>query len=140
MEKELIGFIDLVTFSGRVYPFLVYSDNTIDCPVLNMEEITKLYLKPRFELEAGEAMFTLSSEKKNEELIKEFICDDNIFCYLYDNNMISFSTDMAYLYDLPVKEGVDFEKKHRNMNSGTPYKWANKKGQILTKQKSGNFN
>ena len=140
MEKELIGFIDLVTFSGRVYPFLVYSDNTMDCPVLNIEGITKLYLKPRFEVETDEAIFKLSSEKKNEELIKEFVYDENIFGYLYQNGMITFSTDMAYLYDLPVKEGFDFERKHQNDNSGTPYKWASKKGPVLTRQKSGNFN
>ena len=139
MEKVLIGFFDLVAFNGKVYPFLVYNDKTMDCPLLNIEKISKLYLKPRFEIETDGVVYKLSSQMESQELIGGVVYDEDIFAYLYDNEMISFSTDVAYLYDLPIKEGFDYEQKRRGVNSGTPYKWASKKGPILTRQKSGDF-
>ena len=140
IEKTLIGFVDLVDFNGLVYPFLIYDDCTMDCVSLGIEGIKKLYLKPRFEVETEDACYTLSSQLRNDRLISQIICDDNMFDYLYQNKMIYFSTDMAYLYDLPIKEGFDFRRKKECENSGTPYKWAEKKGPILARQKAGKFN
>ncbi len=140
MEKELIGFVDLVSFNGNVYSFLVYNDCTMDCVSIGIEGITKLYLKPRFEVETVDANYGLSANMKNDDLICQINIDEDMFDYLYQNGMLIFSTDMAYLYDLPIKEGFDSQRRKRNNNSGTPYKWASKKGQILTRQKAGIFN
>lgn len=140
MNKELVGTFDLMAFNTRVYRFEVYSDNTMSCKDLELENITKLYLKPRFELSINNRFFKLPYNLREDELICDMVYDDDLFQYLCNNRLISFSTDMAYLYDLPVKEGYDIKFIKGQKNSGTPYKWASKKGPVLQRQKQGQFN
>ena len=48
--------------------------------------------------------------------------------------MIRYSTDMAYLYGFKDKSGYD-----REFKEGHPFKWTEKKGPILVKQKKGKY-
>ena len=50
------------------------------------------------------------------------------------NNLAYISTEMAVLYGFNKKYGFDIIEKRNS------FKWANKKGLILSKQKEGIFN
>ena len=135
MEKKMIAKFSAKMFSGKVLEFLVYNDRTMDCPELGVTGIYRMVLKPRFRLFSNNhGRFNYSKKGTIDELIKEYIIDENVFRLLRDNNMILFSTDMAFLYDLPDKEGYDAIFNRR------PYKWAEKRGPILAKQKNGMYN
>ena len=52
--------------------------------------------------------------------------------------MIRYSNDMAYLYGFEDKQGFDSEPNYYGV--GSPFKWAKKKGPILSRQRKGQFN
>lgn len=113
-----------------------YLNSAIDAPM------KRIYLSPRFllanpyqEMPGKTNYFRLNIYKDSKYLIEKYTFDEGVFEYMKENNMIYYSTDMAYLYDLPIKEGYDYYKK-----SGRPYKHALKKGPILVKQKKGIYN
>lgn len=137
MEKHEIGRFYATRFDDNAYEFIVNSDNTMDCPTLGIESISKIVIKPRFMLFTKKGIYMTPSNHNvnNDDLIKDYSIDDNLFDYLKEQGLIKYSTDMAYLYDFKDKKGYDSEFKE-----GHPFKWAEKKGPILVKQKNGKYN
>lgn len=134
MENIEIGRFYAVTFNAQVYKFLVYKDH-ISCTTLKIDNIKKVILQPRMELITEEETFSPAPFGTNSGLIRSFYIKDNLFSYLKQNDMIMYSTDMAYLYDFSDKRGYDYAN-----NRGRNYKRASKKGPILVKQRKGQFN
>ena len=137
MEKQVVGMFRAITFDDEVYDFIVNDNQTIDCPKLNLEDIRRINLKPRFELHSPDLWYiSKASSKVSDGLIREYDIDEELFAYLKENKMIRYSTDMAYLYGFSDKDGYD----RKGPCVPSPYKWAKKKGPILVKQKEGKFN
>ena len=144
--KKEIGRFQAISFDGKVYDFIVYNDNTIDCLTLNILDVNRIDLKPRFVLskiikkddKRILRFWHLNVKSKNEngdsQLIGNYSIDEDLFYYLKKRNMITYSTDMAYLYGFPDKDGFDW-KRH---SQGEPFKRV--KGPVLEKQKNGCFN
>lgn len=145
MEKQEIGRFHAMSFNRIVFEFIVFDDNTMDCPTLNLSSFNRIELKPRFVLKGKDLYYThnvkAKEKEKNaspQELIGNYDIDDELFDYLKQNRMIKYSTDMAYLYGFGDKNGYDSDPGCYGV--GSPYKWARKKGAILVKQKKGQFN
>lgn len=148
MEKKEIGRFQAISFDDKVYDFIVYNDNTIDCLTLNILDANRIDLKPRFVLikfikkddKRILRIRYLKVKQKNKDgvsqLIGNYNIDEDLFYYLKKHNMITYSTAMAYLYGFPDKDGFDW-KRH---SQGEPFKRARKKGPILVKQRDGCFN
>ena len=141
MEKQEIGRFYAVSFYGKVIEFIVYDDNTMSCPMLDIGSFNKIELKPRFVLRGEDLEYTYdvpaTYDYSISELIGEYSIDDELFEYLKVNRMIRYSTDMAYLYGFSDTNGYDSNNRY---SVGSPYKWAKKKGPILVKQRKGQFN
>ena len=137
MEKLEVGRFTATTFKDNKFEFVVYDNNTIECPTVDNNEYYRLVIKPRFVL-VGRPRYTynvLSYAKSSEmDLVATYDIDDELFSYLKEKDMIHYSTDMAYLYGFTDKEGFD------NKSVRSPYKRAMKKGPILEKQKKGYYN
>ena len=143
MKKYEIGRFHATSFNDIVFEFIVFNDNTIDCPTLEISSINRIELKPRFVLSGKGFYYTYgakSTKKYNScpELIENYDIDEDLFNYLKQNGMIRYSTDMAYFYGFSDKNGYDSDPNHYGV--GSPYKWAKKKGPILMKQRKGQFN
>lgn len=153
MKKQEIGKFYATSFNGVVIEFIVYNDNTIDCPTLGLQDYTSIELKPRFELyghkvnEEGNFYdfksytYDVKSKEKYKnplELIGNYDIEEELFDYLKQNGMIRYSNDMAYLYGFTDTKGYDSDPRYYGV--GSPYKWAKKKGPILVKQRKGQFN
>lgn len=141
MEKKEIGRFYGISFDSKIIEFIAYDDNTMSCPTLNIDTFVKIELKPRFRLWNGENRYYIydvpSYHYGPSQLIAKYHINGDLFAYLKENGMIKYSNDMAYLYGFEDKCGYDNSK---NGGVGSPYKWAKKKGAILTKQKNGDFN
>jgi hypothetical protein len=145
MEKEELGRFSATSFDEKVINFVVYNDNTIDCPTLNAESFRMIELKPRFCLWNKKGCYTYNvraSHGDKSQLIQNYDIDEDLFAYLKENRMIKYSTDMAYLYGFKDKSGYDsgYDISPRNHGVGSPYKWASKKRPILVKQRKGQYN
>lgn len=141
MERFEVARFYAKSFDEKVIEFIVYDNNTMACPTLNIESFNKIVLKPRFDLIGENVSYTYdapASHFEESRLIENYDIDENLFAYLKENGMIRYSTDMAYLYGFEDKEGYDSDPRHYGV--GSPYKWAKKKGPILVKQKQGQFN
>ena len=151
MRKQEIGKFYAKSFNDIVFEFIVFDDNTIDCPNLGLYD--SIELKPRFELRGHKTdedgnfydfksyIYDVKSKEKFKnplELIGEYDIDEELFDYLKQNEMIRYSTDMAYLYGFSDTKGYDSNPGHNGV--GSPYKWAKKKGPILERQRNGQFN
>lgn len=137
MEKHEVGRFYATRYDGLTYEFVVNNNATMDCPALGVESGKRLIIKPRFVLFGEESVHLCPAKHGGniEGLIKEYSIDDDLFDYLKVHDMIKYSTDMAYLYGFKDKNGYDIKDK-----SGHPFKWAEKKGPILVKQKKGQYN
>lgn len=146
MKKQEIGRFYATSFNDTTFEFVVFDDNTMDCPTLNLSSFNRIELKPRFVLSGKDFHYTydVKAEEKYaspaipQELIGNYDIDEELFDYLKQNEMIKYSTDMAYLYGFSDTKGYDSNPKHYGVRS--PYKWAKKKGPILEKQRKGQFN
>ena len=142
MERCEFGKFYAATYDGKIFEFIVYDNNTIDCPKLNLYSFKKIELKPRFVMwnEKREYKYSVPANHNdlNSQLIGIYDIDEDLFEYLKLNRMIRYSTDMAYLYGFKDKNGYDSVPNHYGV--GSPYKWAKKKGPILVKQRKGQFN
>ena len=139
MNKNEIGKFYAITFNNKVFSFIVYDDNTMDCPELNMTRIKKMTIKPRFELRVEGYYYIYDAPVNyvvNQDLIGYYKIDNELFNYLKENYMIRYSVDMAYLYNFEDKDGFDKGQSY----STSPYKHARFKGPILAKQREGIFN
>ena len=141
-KVQEVGRFQAISFDGRSYEFIVYDNNTINCISLALKiyNIKKVILKPRFGYCSNISYHEIKIDSKNRDGVSQLICnysiDEDLFYYLKEHNMISYSTDMAYLYNFPDKNGFDSDWHCK----GTPFKRARKKGPILVKQKFCMFN
>ena len=141
-KVQEVGRFQAISFDGRSYEFIVYDNNTINCISLALKiyNIKKVILKPRFGYCSSTSYHEIKIDSKNRDGVSQLICNYiiylKLFNYLKKHNMISYSTDMAYLYNFPDKSGYDSDWHCK----GTPFKRARKKGPILVKQKIGMFN
>lgn len=141
MERQEIGRFYAKSFNGVVIEFIVYDDNSMSCPALNVDSFEKINLKPRFGIKSGEQYFEYNVPACHYgecQLIENYDIEENLFEYLKENQMIKYSNDMAYFYGFEDKQGYDSEPRHYGV--GSPFKWAKKKGPVLVKQKNGRFN
>lgn len=143
MEKQEIGKFYATSFNGISFEFIVFDDNTMDCPTLNISSFSRIELKPRFVLSGKDFYYTYNAKGTQKytscpELIGNYDIDEELFDYLKQNGMIRYSNDMAYLYGFSDTNGYDSDPRYYGV--GSPYKWAKKKGPILVKQRKGQFN
>lgn len=143
MEKHEIGRFYATSFNDIVFEFIVFNDNTMDCPTLGISSFNRIELKPRFVLSGKDFDYTYDAKpngkySSQQELIGDYDIDEELFDYMKQNEMIKYSTDMAYLYGFSDTNGYDSDPRHYGV--GSPYKWAKKKGPILVKQRKGQFN
>lgn len=141
MDKHEIGKFYALSFDEKMIEFVVFDDNTMSCPTLNIESFKRIILKPRFELIGENVHYTYDAPPTTyfeSKLIENYDIDEDLFAYLKETGMIRYSTDMAYLYGFEDKNGYDSEPGHYGV--GSPYKWAKKKGPILVKQRKGQYN
>ena len=136
MKKKEIGRFYATTFDENVYEFIVNDNNIMECTTLGIDSIYKIVIKPRMLLLRKDCAY-ISPAKPHvkDDLIQKFDIPEELFNYLKENKMILYSTDMAYLYGFNDKDGYD-----RQYKEGHPYKWAEKKGPILVKQRQGIYN
>ena len=137
MKKQEVGRFYAIRFDEKIYEFIVNNDKTMDCPALRAKSVNKIVIKPRFELFSENCSCINPAEHGGNinGLIREYNINDDLFDYLRENNMIKYSTDMAYLYSF--KDRIGYDQKYKK---GHPFKWAEKKGPILVKQKEGKYN
>ena len=137
MERCELGRFYATSFDSNVFEFIVFNDNTISCPQLGIDSFDRIILKPRFILVGEDFYYTheAKADKKYQSapgLIENYEINEDLFNHLKENEMIKYSTDMAYLYGFSDTNGYDKNKR--------AYKRAEKKGPVLVKQKKGNFN
>lgn len=134
MEKQEIGRFYATRFDESIYEFIVNSDAMMDCPTIGAKFVYRIVIKPRFELFSHSCSYINPTKHGGniDGLIKDYNIDDGLFDYLREHNMIMYSTNMAYLYSFKDKSGYD-----REFKEGHPFKWAEKRGPILVKQKKG---
>ena len=136
MERFKIGEFYAIAFDGTVYTFTVYEDG-LACHQLGAEQIRVLFLNPRMNFyDVIKDDFINIPEKAGymEGLIKTYDIEPKLLWYLKSQNLIRYSTDMAYLYDFDDKEGYD------RVFQRAPFKRVKNKQKILEKQKQGIFN
>ena len=145
MEKQEIGKFYATSFNGNSTEFIVYNDNTMDCPSQGIYSFKKLHIKPRFVMwkDRDYYIYNASSKQIGEtsQLIFNYKIDEELFKYLKEKEMIKYSTDMAHLYRFSDKNGFDKGRTY-SYNAKNNYKWVLKKApeSILEKQKKGYFN
>ena len=114
MEKQEIGRFYATTYNDEVFEFIVYDNNTMDCPTINMNSIIGMIIKPIFILYGKDFIYTKSLNNKN--IIIDYNIEDELFVYLKENKMIAYSEDIASVYN--------FNDKCKNTNSN--YRKLNK--------------
>ncbi len=136
MERHEIGKFYAISFDGDVIEFIVFDNNTMDSPTLDIYNFKRIELKPRFVLWDDSKYYRYNVPSThhgvNPKLIRKYDIDGYLFEYLKQNGMIMYSNDMALLYDFPDKEGFDSKTR-----KGHQYKWTK---HILEKQREGIFN
>ena len=137
-SRAIVGRFNATSYNDKDMSFIVYNDDTIDCPTLDMSGIRRMVLKPRFELISEDYYYTYRTPNDGNyttspDLIKEYDIDEDLFDYLKSHDMIRYSTEMAYLYDFKDKEGYDIKEKSR------AYKWK-KSAKSLELRKEGKLN
>ena len=64
MERQEIGRFYAYSFNGVTIEFIVYDDNTMSCPDLNIDSFIRIQLKPRFIINDGEHHFEYNAQIK----------------------------------------------------------------------------
>lgn len=118
IKKEVVGSFNLITTQDTEICFKVYDDNTMGCDKIEHENIKRLIIKPRFELytfeysKSGKTKF-IAHYVSPFSYIKKYDIDDDMFDYLKCHGMISYSTEMAFVYGFKDKRGYDIEDQKR---------------------------
>lgn len=88
----------------------------MDCPAIGAESVYRIVIKPRFELFSKNCSCINPTKHGGhiDGLIREYNISDDLFIVKED------------------KSGYD-----RKFKEGHPFKWAEKRGPILVKQKKG---
>lgn len=113
MEKHEIGKFYATSFDNNTFEFIVFDDNTMDCPTLGVYSFKRIELKPRFVMwdEKNYYKYNVPANRYGEDskLIGNYDIDENLFEYLKQHEMIRYSNDMAYLYEFEDKSGYDIQ-------------------------------
>ena len=146
MERVEVGRFSAISFDGRTYDFIVYDNDTIDCPVLGLIGYNRIHLKPRFRMYKNNNFYTLDVEcnpkfQSSKGLICNYQIDERLFAFLKRKKLIIYSTEMAHLYGFEDKDGFDqdYDSRYR---IGNPFKRVRKKDPdyVLFNQKHSRFN
>jgi len=137
MEKQKVGSFTLRTFAGKLFKFIVYDNKMMYCKEISKYPIYRLILKPKFELfginEYNNPTSIFIPRKNISDFIESIDIDEELLEYIKINNMIEYSTDMAFLYNLSDKNGYDRIYQTR------AFKHV-EKSKILSKQRRGFYN
>lgn len=138
--RNVVGSFYGITFEKELIEFIVYDDQTIECPKADIKDACLLHLKPRFVLyskEKGKFEYRIPHlgefANTKADLIAKYDIDMDLFKYLKEHRMITYSEDMAYFYQ--IDDSCAFDKS----SVQDRYKKALKKGPILRKQRKGIF-
>lgn len=148
LEENIIGQFFAITFDDQVYNFIVTDQLSLYCPQIGEERlIESLAIKPNFEirLKKGSLRYAVDLAKrhrgdsyyedgKNLPYVAKYIIPEHLVDVLVANEVISYSTDMAYLYGLNPDYAYDFYFQTR------AFKHVPDKSNILVKQKKGQYN
>lgn len=136
--ENIVGSFNLKTFGGKVYKFNVLDNGLMYCNEITMYPLYRIVLKPLFDLyglnEYGLKKNIFIPRCKVDDYIEIVDIDENLLNYMRLNNMIMYSTDMAYLYNLPNKDGYDRYHQKR------AFKHVKDKTKVLMKQRRGYYN
>lgn len=136
--ENIVGSFCLKTFEGKIYKFVVKNNGLMYCNEITMYPLYRIVLKPLFDLygldENGGRKSIFIPRNKRNNYIESVEIEENLLNYMRLNNMIKFSTDMAYLYNLPDKDGYD------RLYQSRAFKHTKDKSKILMKQRRGYYN
>lgn len=143
-EINEIKYFSAVTFDNNKYNFAVTPEGEIYCNEFGISfPAYGIELKPNFVLldHSKRTLYSLGDHIQNRNktysLIKEFIIDPELFDYLKNNHMVTYSTDVAFQYGFDQNYAFDAHWQKRAFKS---YRYNQKKKvKILEKQKRGIF-
>ena len=138
--KNIVGKFYAISFEQELIEFIVYDDNSIDCPSKNVFGAYYMHLKPRFVLYYPGGLYFHGEICENgfyskNDSIKTYKIDSRVLDYMKDKEMICYSQDMAVWYGLPEDTSFDRELSKKRFS----YKRAIKMGPVLAKQRRGQF-
>ena len=135
---NIVGSFNLKTFGGKVYKFECLNNGLMYCKDITMYPLYRIVLKPLFDLyglnEYGNKVSIFIPRNKANDYIESVDIDNDLLNYMRMRNMIMYSTDMAYLYNLPSKDGYDRLYQKR------AFKHVKDKSKVLMKQRRGYYN
>ena len=114
MEKKQIGRFQAISFDEKVYDFIVYNDNMIDCLTLNILDANRIDLKPRFVLskiikkddKRILRIKYLKVKQKNKDGVSQLIgyynIDEDLFYYLKEHNIQIWHIYMDFLIKMDL--------------------------------------
>ena len=133
--------VDTFDYNSHLFQLVFDDDKYYLKSEYSPRYISKLIIKPNLWVffkdggyEEGVKLLKPVDLNRKKVLAMNFNIDPTIFNILVENNIISYSTAMADLYNLPVSYSRDREYHHND------YKRTKTKEKILTKLKSGIFN
>lgn len=139
-SKSVVSKFYAITFEKELIEFIVYDDQSIECPKAGIKDVYLFHLKPRFVLysrEKGKFEYRIphlgEDAKTKADLMAKYVIDSDTFKYLKEHGMITYSEDMAYLYQIDDSGAFDKDSVQDR------YKKALKRGPILKKQRKGIF-
>lgn len=146
--ENIIGQFWAITFDNQVYNFIVTDQLSLYCPQIGENrQIKSLAIKPNFEicLNGGSLRHAVDLAKRHRgesyyengekiPYVAKYIIPEQLIGVLVANEVISYSTDMAYLYGLNPDYACDRKFK------GRAFKHVSDKRNILVKQRRGIYN
>lgn len=137
---EIIGSMELVTFTGEHLIFNVMEDLTFRSESIDISDpIDRIILKPNLEMRYKDNRFIDLDgygRIKNEarKLIQSVEIDPELLLTLIQARAIKYSTNVAFLYDLDPAYAYDRENNKR------AFKHVKDNSKRLVLQKLGQFN
>ena len=145
--KEEMKYFEAVTYDNQLYHFAVTPEDEIYCTEFGINTPAKIVeIKPNFVLreEDGRTIYSLddhfrelNKKKTNDSLISEWIISDEVFNYLIEKKMITYSTTFGLLYGFDPEYGSDRRYKSRLIRISKENPEQLKK--ILTPLRAGKF-
>lgn len=135
--KEEMKYFKAVTYDNQSYHFAVTPKDEIYCVEFGINNPSKkIEIKPNFVLrdDGGRTIYSLddhlrenNKNKTSDSLISEWIISDEVFNYLIEKQMITYSTTFGLLY------GFDPEYASDRRYKGRLIRIAKEKPEQLTK-------
>ena len=121
--KEEMKYFKAVTYDNQSYHFAVTPKDEIYCAEFGTSVAArKIEIKPNFVLrdESGRTIYSLddhlrenNQKKTNDSLISEWIISEEVFNYLIEKKMITYSTTFGLLYGFDPEYASDRRHKGR---------------------------